>query len=245
VTGLVGAVAAHNVTPMLVEGLRRLEAQRDDSAGIALLHNGNRGLELRRCVGRIGELQFQLWDATFANAGIGHTRPTTLESHPRLPHAQVSNGEIAVVHSGDFLNGHLLRPVLEAKGYRFESDSETELAAHLIHDQYCSQGSLLQAVRQAESLLEGHYALAAVASREPDCLVVARHGRPLVVGVGAEGKLVASETSALLPWARRCIFLEDRDVAELRRDGLVIVDRRGHAVYRTLHALDPGELATA
>lgn len=239
-TGLVGAVTQGDVRPMLAEGLRRLEFMRYDSAGFALLHSGAGTLDVARHVGRVHELEQQLGDHAQADAGIAHTRRATRGvAEERNAHPQVSHADIAVVHNGELTNDRVIRAMLEAKGYLFDSETDTEVIAHLIHDFHKKERWLLKAVREAVTLIDGRYAIAVVAASEPECLVVARHGSPLVIGIGAEGQCVASDTAALLPWTRRCIFLEEGDVAELRRDDLTIVDRRGHLVVRSVRTLDP------
>lgn len=174
--------------------------------------------------------------ALIGAVGVRNVAPLRVEG--RSPVAQVS-GEISVVHAGDIDNYRSVRAMLEAKGYAFRSAADSELAAHLIHHLRRKGGSLFDAVRTATALLDGFYALAVRAASEPDCLVAAHHGSPLVVGIAADGRLLASDSAALLPWTRDCIFLEDGDVAELRRADVRIADRRGALVRRTLRALPP------
>ena len=239
-TGLVGAVARRDVTPMLVEGLRRLEYRRYDSAGIALLQGVEGRLDWRRCAGRVAELERRLGGVALAHAGIAHTRHATRgEPADHNAHPQVSHGIIAVAHNGDVTNYRVVRAMLEAKGYDFESDTDTEVIAHLIHDFHKKQRGLLRAVRQAIAVLDGRYAIAVVAAAEAGGLVVACHGSPLVIGIGAEGQWVTSDAAAMQPWTRHSIFLADGDVAELRRDQLSVVDRYGHSFVHTLRAGRP------
>lgn len=242
-TALVGAIGPRNVTPLLVEGLRRVQ-RAHDSAGLALLNPDGRSLSVERCVGGVGDLEQRLAGlSALSRAGIAHTRNASRgEPSERNAHPQVS-GDIAVVHNGDFDNYRTVRAMLEAKGYEFRSDTDTEVAAHLIHHLHRKGGGLFQAVHSAIPLLDGVYALAVVAGSDPDCLVAAHHGSPLIIGATADGRVVASDSAALMPWTRRCLVLEDGDVAELRREHVRILDRRGIVARRLLRSLRPAARA--
>jgi glutamine---fructose-6-phosphate transaminase (isomerizing) len=246
VTGLVGAVAQRDVTPLLMQGLHRLACRHHDSSGIALLHGPEGRLDWRRCAGPVSALERRLAGLSLAHAGIAHTRQATRgPASERNAHPQVSHGTLAVAHNGDVTNYRVTRAMLEAKGYGFESDTDTEVIAHLIHDFHKKRRGLLHAVRQATAALDGRYAIAVVAAAEPDCLVVARHGSPLVIGLSDDGHWAASDVAALPAGTRRCIFLADGDVAELRRHEVSIVDRHGCDVVRTVRPALPPEPGAA
>jgi glucosamine--fructose-6-phosphate aminotransferase (isomerizing) len=228
--GIVAAVATRNVVPVLIEGLMRLEYRGYDSAGLALL---NPTLTRLRSVGRVAELATQA-EGQVAHHGIAHTRWATHGvPSERNAHPHVSAG-LAVVHNGIIENYAELKQELLAAGYLFTSDTDTEVIAHLIQHTLKSAPDLFEAVRLATRRLIGAYAIAVL--REWDeTLVVARHGAPLLLGLGEDGNYAASDASALLQVTRRMIYLEDGDVAELRRDGLRIVGAGGTAIERPVH----------
>ncbi len=232
--GIVGAIAQRNVVPILIEGLSRLEYRGYDSAGIAILDNEIRRV---RAVGRVAELQQKAAAQELTGQlGIGHTRWAThggvTESNA---HPHISCGEIAVVHNGIIENHEEQRVRLKELGYRFESQTDTEVIAHLIHHYYKQGSELFDATRQAAAELIGAYAIAVVALHEPEVMVCARQGCPLLVGLGEGENFVASDVSALLAVTRRVIYLEDGDVAELRRDGIRLLDGNGQATERKVH----------
>jgi glucosamine--fructose-6-phosphate aminotransferase (isomerizing) len=229
--GIVGAVAARNVVPMLIEGLSRLEYRGYDSAGIAVLNNG---IERVRAVGRVAAMQDK---ATAVNltglVGIGHTRWAThggvTESNA---HPHVSKGEIAVVHNGIIENHDEQRTRLRALGYVFESQTDTEVIAHLIH-YYSEQGlSLLAATQKAVAELTGAFAISVISVKSPDTMICARLGCPLLIGLGEGENFIASDVSAVLSVTRRVIYLEDGDIGEIRRDRVTIYGRDGVEVSR-------------
>ncbi len=235
--GIVGAVAKRDVVPMLVGGLLRLEYRGYDSAGIAILDGS---IQRVRSVGRVSELQ------TKANAiklhghtGVGHTRWAThggvTESNA---HPHVSREEIAVVHNGIIENHDEQRERLGKLGYQFESQTDTEVIAHLIHYQYTQTGDLFRATQLAVRDLVGAYAIGVVCIKTPEIMTCARIGCPLLIGLGEGENFVASDVSAVLASTRRVIYLEDGDVAEIRSDGLQIVDRTGNKVERRVHESD-------
>jgi glucosamine--fructose-6-phosphate aminotransferase (isomerizing) len=228
--GIVAAVATRNVVPVLIEGLMRLEYRGYDSAGLALL---NPTLTRLRSVGRVAELATQA-EGQVAHHGIAHTRWATHGvPSERNAHPHVSAG-LAVVHNGIIENYAELKQELLAAGYLFTSDTDTEVIAHLIQHTLKSAPDLFEAVRLATQRLIGAYAIAVL--REWDeTLVVARHGAPLLLGLGEDGNYAASDASALLQVTRRMIYLEDGDVAELRREGLRIVGAGGTAIERAVH----------
>ena len=225
--GIVAAVSGFNVVPVLIEGLRKLEYRGYDSAGLALL---NPTLTRLRSVGRVAELAAQA-EGQVAHHGIAHTRWATHGvPSERNAHPHVSAG-LAVVHNGIIENYAELKQALMADGYVFTSDTDTEVIAHLIQQTLKSTPELFAAVRIATARLVGAYAIAVLREWD-DCIVVARHGAPLLLGLGEGengGNYAASDASALLQVTRRMIYLEDGDVAELRRDGIRIVGADGTA----------------
>ncbi len=230
--GIVGAVAQRDVSEILLEGLRRLEYRGYDSAGLAVIEDG----EIKR-LRRLGKVQ-ELADAqeltpVTGTTGIAHTRWATHgEPSERNAHPHMSSADIAVVHNGIIENHDELRTRLKAAGYRFESDTDTEVIAHLLHQEFEKCGSLLAAIRSAASQLRGAYGAVAMDRRDPSRLVVARSGSPLVVGKGIGEYFVASDQLALLPVTREFLFLEEGEVAEVTRDGVTILDPDGKELQR-------------
>lgn len=235
--GIVGAIARRNVVPLLIEGLRRLEYRGYDSAGVAVINGGIRRV---RRVGRVAELESAARGMNLqGEIGIGHTRWATHGgvTEPNA-HPHVSRGLIAVVHNGIIENHEAKREALRALGYEFESQTDTEVIAHLVHHHYQQRHDLYQAVRAAVEELVGAYAIAVVALDDPDELVVARMGCPLLIGLGEGENFIASDVSAVLASTRRVIYLEEGDVAIVRRDGVEIHDRAGRLVKPRIHVSD-------
>ena len=236
--GIVGAIADRDVVPVLIEGLKRLEYRGYDSAGIAVVD----GADVRRVrrTGRVAEMEGAAQSEGFhATLGIGHTRWATHGGVTEAnAHPHISFGELAVVHNGIIENHEEQRERLRAAGYVFESQTDTEVIAHLIHH-YQSQGAdLLAAVQSAVRELIGAYAIAVVSKRDPDRLVAARMGCPLLVGLGEGENFVASDVSAIIQATRKVIFLEEGDTADVRRDGVSVYDEHGHEVSRETHLSD-------
>ncbi|MDD9892056.1 MAG: glutamine--fructose-6-phosphate transaminase (isomerizing) [Gammaproteobacteria bacterium] len=227
--GIVGAIAKRDVQDILVEGLKRLEYRGYDSAGVALLTN-QQTVERRRAVGKVAELEAVIEATPVAgNVGIAHTRWATHgEPAERNAHPHMSGKDLAIVHNGIIENHQPLREELEKEGYFFESDTDTEVIVHLIAKLRSEGRDLFQAVMEALDHLDGAYALGVIAADEPDRLIAARSGSPLVVGVGIGENFIASDSTPLLPVTNRFIYLEEGDVAEVRRDGVDIYDRAGH-----------------
>ena len=230
--GIVGAIAERNIVPILMEGLRRLEYRGYDSAGLAVVESGK--LVRLRTVGKVKMLQDALESTpTGGQIGIAHTRwathgvPSERNAHPHL-----SLRGLAIVHNGIIENHEELREDLERRGYRFSSETDTEVIAHRIHFHLETLGDLFKAVRATVAELEGAYALAAVSEQDPERLVVAREGCPVVIGLGVEENFVASDVAALLPVTRRFQFLEEGDVAEIRRKAVRVIDRDGNIAER-------------
>jgi len=234
--GIVGAIAGRNVVPILMEGLRRMEYRGYDSAGLALRGADGR-LQRIRSVGKVAQLQGLIDTAGMAgNQGIAHTRwathgvPARHNAHPHM-----SGEQVAVVHNGIIENHAELRAELEAAGYCFTSETDTEVIAHLLAHLLGSGMNLHAAVSAATRRLLGAYGLAAISPNEPGCLLAVRVGSPLVVGLGAEEYFIASDMLALLPVTGRLVFLEEGDMAEITRAGVRIFDSKGKRVERAIH----------
>ncbi len=230
--GIVGAVAQRNVVPILLEGLRRLEYRGYDSAGVAVLQQGE--IRRRRKQGKVAELEEALeLDPIEGQVGIAHTRwathgvPSEKNAHPHI-----CKGEVALVHNGIIENHESLRSQQAALGHDFTSETDTEVVVHAIYDQLQATGSLLEAVRQATKQLDGAYALGVICASQPDTLVACRRGSPLVIGLGIGEFFIASDIAALLPVTQRFIFLEEGDIAELTPKGVKIFDEQGNEVER-------------
>lgn len=231
--GIVGATSERRVAGILLEGLKRLEYRGYDSAGVAVIDANNELKSVRR-TGKVQELK----DAIAQNPldgtiGIAHTRwathggVTEANAHPHR-----SEDEIAVVHNGIIENHERLREELKAEGYVFNSQTDTEVIAHLIHHERKTKGDLLDAVKSAVRQLEGAYGTVVMDTKHPERLVVARSGSPLVIGVGIGENFVASDQLALLPVTRQFIYLEEGDVADINRTEIDIYDTEGNSVER-------------
>jgi glucosamine--fructose-6-phosphate aminotransferase (isomerizing) len=228
--GIIGGVTQRNIVPILLEGLQRLEYRGYDSAGLAVIHDGK--IERQRSTGRVAELTLKS-AATTGHIGIAHTRwathgvPSERNAHPHL-----SKDRIAVVHNGIIENYEALRTRLTAAGYVFASDTDTEVIAHLIHSHYVQGKTLLAATQASLKELTGAYAIGVIASDNPDQLICARRGSPLLLGVGVEEHFISSDVSALLPVTRKVVYLEEGDVVELGRKQYQIYDAKGKAIER-------------
>ncbi|WP_115572425.1 glutamine--fructose-6-phosphate transaminase (isomerizing) [Xanthomonas campestris] len=235
--GIVGAIAGRDVVPVLIEGLKRLEYRGYDSSGIAVLD----GAQVRRVrrTGRVAEMAQAAQAEQFgATLGIGHTRwathggVTEANAHPHI------SAGVALVHNGIIENHEEQREKLRALGYTFESQTDTEVIAHLIHHHLADAGDLLRALQRTVKELTGAYALAVMSQAEPERFVCARMGCPLLIGVGEGENFVASDVSAIVQATRQVIFLEEGDTAELRRDSVRVFDATDTAVERPLHLSD-------
>ena len=226
--GIVGAVAQRNVTPILIEGLKRLEYRGYDSAGVALVVDGR--LALTRAVGKVAELEAA--KPAKGTTGIAHTRwathgvPAERNSHPHF------SRKVAVVHNGIIENHEELRTELKAAGYTFTSETDTETVAHMVQF-HCDQGlEFRAAVIATIKRLHGAYALAIVSAQEPGRMMLARRGSPLCIGVGVGENFAASDATALVSVTSRIVYLEEGDLAEVTLDGYAIFDRDGKALIR-------------
>lgn len=241
--GIVGAIAQRNVVDILLEGLKRLEYRGYDSAGLAVIPSqAVPPLHIQRVrqVGKVAALQTAIKQNSISgNIGIAHTRwathgePNESNAHPHM------SDYIAIVHNGIIENYQALRIGLIEKGYQFRSETDSEVIAHLIHDIIVQTDcSLFEAVKKAVLQLHGAYGTVVMDSRNPDQLVAARCGSPLVIGLGNGENFVASDQLALLPVTRRFIYLEEGDVAQISRSSVNIVDKASHPVVRTVFESD-------
>ena len=229
--GIVGAVARRDVVPFLLEGLRRVEYRGYDSAGLAVMRDR---IDRVRTVGKVAELEALVErDRPHGSTGIAHTRwathgkPTETNAHPLM-----CGEEVAVVHNGIIENHSDIRAELLDSGYRFDSETDTEVIGHRIHRNLAHGHDLLEAVRHTVLILEGSYAFGVVASHDPHRLVAAVRGSPLVVGVGVEEHFIASDVAALIGVTRQYMVLEDGDVADVTADSVRVLDRSGRPVRR-------------
>ncbi|WP_263263651.1 glutamine--fructose-6-phosphate transaminase (isomerizing) [Pseudomonas sp. RIT-PI-S] len=246
--GIVGAIAERNVSPILIEGLKRLEYRGYDSAGVALVTNAGT-LERGRRSGKVSELEALLREEPLiGRLGIAHTRWATHGApNERNAHPHFSNG-LAVVHNGIIENHEPLRASLTSQGYVFESETDTEVIAHLLHRELQSAGSLIEALGVTVSQLHGAYGLAAISLAEPDTLVAARSGSPLVIGLGLGENFLASDQLALRQVTDRFMYLEEGDIAQIRQNAIQVWTREGQPVQREVvqyhegaEAADKGE----
>jgi len=236
--GIVGASSTRNVVPILIDGIRRLEYRGYDSTGLAVIDGAPGAPHLARLVStaRVADLAAQAESMHLsALSGISHTRwathgaPTSANAHPHTSH-----GEIAAVHNGIIENFEPLRERLKAQGYAFVTQTDSEVIAHLVHAHWhgAGGGDLLRAVQMAVAEFHGAYAIAVISTREPGRIVGARAGNPLVVGIGVDDHFLASDAAALLSVTRQVAYLEDGDIADVRRESWAIYDARGERVDR-------------
>ncbi len=235
--GIIGAVAKKNIVSTLVEGLSRLEYRGYDSAGIAILDGD---IKRVRAVGRVSAMQTKAESEQLSGlVGIGHTRWATHGGvTERNAHPHVSRDEIAVVHNGIIENHDEQRDRLIALGYTFISQTDTEVIAHLIHHFHDKGESLLSSVKMAVKELAGAFAISVVTVKEPNSMIAARQGCPLLIGLGEEANYIASDVSAVLAETRQVIYLEDGDVAEITANGVAIWDAIDTVVEREIHVSD-------
>lgn len=233
--GIVGAVAQRDVAAILVDGLHRLEYRGYDSAGVAVL-GADKQMNILRRVGKVKALDDALEaKPLLGGTGIAHTRwathgePSEANAHPHR------SGKIAVVHNGIIENYEELRAELQARGYVFQSQTDTEVIAHLVEWEFRTSNSLLEAVQKTVKQLRGAYGTVVLNEEEPEHLIVARSGSPLVIGYGIGENFLASDPLALLSVTRRFAYLEEGDVAEITRTSVDIYDRDGNKVEREIH----------
>ena len=231
--GIVGAVAERSITPILVEGLKRLEYRGYDSAGVAVFTQSG---ELQRCrrVGKVAELSQALAGTPLnGHLGIAHTRWATHGApSERNAHPHFSGSDLAVVHNGIIENHEELRERLKGLGYVFSSDTDTETIVHLLQHKLAEHGDLAVALKAAIPELHGAYGLAVISAQQPDRILAARSGSPLVIGLGLGENFLASDQLALRQVTDRFMYLEEGDIAEIRRDSVQIWDANGASVQR-------------
>ncbi|MCK9351678.1 MAG: glutamine--fructose-6-phosphate transaminase (isomerizing) [Candidatus Paceibacterota bacterium] len=236
--GIVGGVSNTNVIPILIDGLERLEYRGYDSAGVAAVTP--EGISCLRRLGKIEVLREALEENPMsALAGIVHTRWATHgKPSEKNAHPHVSQAAIAVVHNGIIENHVALRAVLREKAYEFSSDTDTEVIAHLVNEQWKGGGSLLSAVQNAVQELEGAYSIAVISKNDPENIVAVRMKSPLVIGIGKNGNFVASDVSALISITNQFVYLEDGDVADIYQAHFVVYDKTGKKVERPIKVSD-------
>lgn len=239
--GIVGYVGRQNAVPVLIEGLRKLEYRGYDSAGVAFYENGSSDIVLRKAVGKLSNLEKVLSNGHQyeSRLGIGHTRwathgkPSDVNAHP---HSDTS-GKVVVVHNGIIENYHVLKKRLVSEGCLFRSDTDTEVLAHLVA-KHLNGGGLAEAVRSALKEIEGTYALAVICSADPERIVAARKGSPLVVGMGQGEYMIASDVPAILSHTKDAIFVNDNEMVVLNKDGVEIIDmENGRSKPKNIHRI--------
>jgi glucosamine--fructose-6-phosphate aminotransferase (isomerizing) len=235
--GIIGYIGPRQATPLLIEGLRRMEYRGYDSAGVALWDG--EAIEVRRAAGKIAKLEAAIAaDPVDGMVGIGHTRwathgaPNERNAHPHLS----ADGSVAVVHNGIIENASVLRGALQDLGYVFRSDTDTEVIAHLVQELF--DGSLEEAVIHALRKIEGTYGIAVISSRDPGKIVAARKGSPLLIGVGIGENFLASDASAILAHTRQVVYLDDGDVAVIERDSYRVIDLDATPLPRDVDRID-------
>ncbi|HXL87154.1 MAG TPA: glutamine--fructose-6-phosphate transaminase (isomerizing) [Gemmatimonadaceae bacterium] len=235
--GIIGYIGSRGATPLLLEGLKRMEYRGYDSAGVAVM-NGS-GVETRKAAGKISRLEAALNARPVAgDLGIGHTRwathgaPNECNAHPHID----CKGNIAVVHNGIIENSGTLKKELIAHGHTFVSETDTEVIAHLIEEAF--DGNLEDAVIEALWQIEGTYGIAVVSSKDRNKIVAARKGSPLLIGLGDREYYVASDVSAILAQTREVVYLDDGDVAVLTRDGYTVLNQRAQQLERRVSKID-------
>ncbi len=247
--GIIGAIGDRDVVPLLLEGLRRLEYRGYDSSGIAVINSEN-CIDRERMPGKVQALADAMaTNPVSGSIGIAHTRwathgrPSRANAHPHL-----CRKSVAVVHNGIIENHHTLRQIQLEQGNAFTSETDTEVVVHQISNHQSQGKDLLQSTRDTLNDLKGAYAFGVISNSEPDRMIAARGGSPLVIGLGIGENFIASDMAALLPVTRRFIILEEGDVADIRRESVVIEDAQGHRVERpvvestlTADAVDRGE----
>ncbi len=235
--GIIGYIGPKQATPLLIEGLRRMEYRGYDSAGVAL-YDGE-AIEVRRAAGKIAKLESAIAaDPVDGMLGIGHTRwathgaPNERNAHPHLS----DDGSVAVVHNGIIENASVLRGALQELGYVFRSDTDTEVLAHLVQELF--DGTLEEAVIHALRKIEGTYGIAVISTRDPGKIVAARKGSPLLIGVGDGENFLASDASAILAHTRQVVYLDDGDVAVIERDDYHVIDLNATPLPRDVDRID-------
>lgn len=234
--GIVGYIGGQNAVPVLINGLESLEYRGYDSAGVAVLSDGT--IKIRKTKGKVENLRNLLLEQPVAgNAGIGHTRwathgaPSDVNAHPHFS----NDDKIAVVHNGIIENYQELKDKLQAKGYVFHSETDTETVAHLIDDFYKQNGDLLEAVRLTLNVIEGSYALGVLCTDYPDQIIAARKESPLIVGIGKDQNFIASDIPAILNYTKDAYILGDKEFALIKADEIKLFDIDGNEIHRDVY----------
>jgi glutamine---fructose-6-phosphate transaminase (isomerizing) len=234
--GIVAYLGPHDALPRLIEGLRRLEYRGYDSAGVAVIDQG--ALWIRKDIGRVSALSSHLEDGPRSQIGIAHTRwathggVTQVNAHPHTD----TSGKIAVVHNGIIENSHELQKMLEGKGVAFRSETDTEVLPHLIAMHY--RGDPVRAVLDTLANIRGTYGVAVLFAEHPDTIIVARNGSPLVVGIGVGETVVASDPQAVVAHTRQVVYLQDKELAVITRDGAHVQTLEGRRVDSNVETID-------
>lgn len=235
--GIVGYLGKNQATPVLLDGLKRLEYRGYDSSGIVILNEGQ--VECLKAVGKIKELEKKLSGKKMNSViGMAHTRwathgcPSELNAHPHSD----EHGKVWVVHNGIIENYQALKKELQSRGYKFKSETDTEVIAHLVSDLY--KGDITKALQGALRLIRGAYGLVVMHKEEPDKLVVARHGSPLVIGIGEDENVIASDVSAILRYTKQVIYLDDGEMAEITSKGFKIFDGQSKVISKEVQEIE-------
>ena len=233
--GIVGGVSDKNITPLLLEGLNRLEYRGYDSSGLIVLSQQN-SFDRARSVGKVSNLERNLKSRSKeinGKIGIAHTRwathgePSSLNAHPHI-----SKNTVSVVHNGIIENYIELKNIQIKQGYEFKSETDTEVIAHSIDSEMHLCSSLVESVQKAVKSFEGSYGIGVISSKYPDQIIAARKGSPLLIGISESGNYIASDQMALLSKTNKFIFLEEGDIAEVKLDKVTIYDLDGNLVDR-------------
>ncbi len=235
--GIVGAIAQKNIVDLLITGLKRLEYRGYDSAGLAIIPSNYQNIQCQRVMGKVSKLEAVLKTKTLAgHIGIAHTRwathgnPSKINAHPHC-----SQGDVALVHNGIIENYQYLKQQLITLGYQFNSETDTEVIAHLIHYYLQQNHDPMHAIHQAISQLDGTYALGIIIKQFPEYLFAVRSGSPLIIGLGADAHFIASDPLALLPFTQRFIYLKEGDIAKITSHKIAIENSASQPVEREVH----------
>ena len=241
--GIIGYIGQKEVIPILVNGLKKLEYRGYDSAGIAVFKDNK--IRIVKCKGKVAELENLLEKGSpEGNIGLGHTRwathgkPNNLNAHPH----NGCNSEVVVVHNGIIENYVPLRERLISEGHNFVSETDTEVLPHLIESNY--QNDLTLAVKESIKEIEGSYAIGVISTRDPGKVIASRCGSPLIIGIGEGEMFLASDIPALLSYTKRVIFLEEREIATITKDGVEIINSEGKILHKEMVNIDWDEEMT-
>jgi len=237
--GIVGYIGNKNCVPILLEGLKRLEYRGYDSAGIGIINETD--CKVVKTKGKVADLEKLLYNENiYANLGIGHTRwathgePSIENAHPHMNNDKT----LFIIHNGIIENYASLKKGLLNEGYKFVSETDTEVLAHLIDHYLKLKNNLFQAVRYALNEVEGTYGIAVIYKNEPDKIVVARKGSPLVIGVGKNENFVASDVNALITYTSQVVYLEDGEIAEVYKDHFHAKNIHDEEIIKEIHEVD-------